>query len=67
MKPDHQLNNINEITDSEREDALIKYRIIQPFLQNVKTLAIICEEQRLSRRTISRWVANYRKYGFIGL
>lgn len=67
MEPNHQLNNANEITDNEREEVLIKYRIIQPFLQNVKTLATICEEQQLPRRTISRWVANYRKYGFIGL
>ena len=34
MEPDHQLNNVNEITDNEREAALIKYHIIQPFLQN---------------------------------
>lgn len=67
MEPDHQLNNVNEITDNEREAALAKYHIIQPFLQNVKTIAAICEAQQLSRRTISRWIANYREYGFAGL
>ena len=67
MEPDHQLNNVNEITDNEREAALIKYHIIQPFLQNAKTIATICEAQQLSRRTISRWIANYREHGFIGL
>ena len=67
MELDHQLNSINDITDNEREGALRKYHIIQPFLENVKTIAIICKEQQLSRRTISRWVANYRKHGFIGL
>ncbi|MBX9865300.1 MAG: helix-turn-helix domain-containing protein [Burkholderiales bacterium] len=67
MEPNHQLNNVSDISDDEREEALIKYRIIQPFLQNIKTITIICEEQQLSRRTISRWIANYRKDGFIGL
>lgn len=67
MEPNHQLNNVSDISDDEREEALIKYRIIQPFLQNIKTITIICEEQQLSRRTISRWIANYRKDGSIGL
>lgn len=67
MEPDHQLINSDNITDNEQKEALIKYRIIQPFLQNIKTLSTICKEQNLSRRTISRWVANYRGYGFIGL
>jgi len=53
MEPNHRSNSTNGITDNEREEALIKYRIIQPFLQKVKTLAAICEGHKSPRRTIS--------------
>ena len=33
MEQDHQLNNLNDITGNERDEALWKHNIIQPFLQ----------------------------------
>lgn len=59
--------NNNILTDKERDNALHKYYIIQPFLQKSKKLSTICEEQKLSLRTLKRWVSNYYKKGLLGL
>ena len=63
-----------EKLDSEREEALRRYRIIAPLLeeglaesekQSIRRL--ICGREGLSARTLRRYVAAWRKGGFDAL
>lgn len=63
----HQASGTRELSEKERDVALSKYYIIQPFLQNSKKLAAISNEHNLSIRTLKRWVTNYYKKGLLGL
>jgi putative transposase len=68
MQKDYsKLPILNELSTEQRNIALNKYYIIQPFLQKTKALTTICKESKLSLRTVSSWVKHYRQNGFIGL
>ena len=60
--------------DQKREEGLRRYRIIAPLLE--KGLAecekrpirrLIRDQERISERTLRRWVATFKRQGFDGL
>ena len=52
---------------SSSKTALEKFRIIRPFLEDGVSLASIASEQRISERTLRRWIDRYRETGLDGL
>lgn len=54
-------------SESERMHALERFSVIRPFLQDGVPLAQIAREQTIPRRTLSRWVKQYRERGLVGL
>ncbi len=55
---------LSQYSDEERQEALRKYRLIEPFLQKEKSLNVLHKEHQLPLRTARRWVAHYRQHGF---
>lgn len=58
---------LTELSEAEREQALARFRILQPFLEGQTTLTAIAEAQGVQLRTLQRWVARYRADGLVGL
>lgn len=58
---------LSELTETQREAALIKYRLIEPFLNKEMTLNQLCQDKKLSLKTTSTWVSHYRQFGLAGL
>lgn len=56
-----------EDTKSEREEALERFHVIRPFLEDDVPLAKIARERTIPVRTLSRWVRKYRDTGIQGL
>jgi len=56
-----------ELSESEREQALTHYRILQPYLDGRLSLAAISRGQKVTLRTLQRWVARYQEEGLAGL
>ena len=40
-----------------------RFRVLQPHLEQNKSLRIVAEEAGLAFRTVQRWVAQYRTFG----
>ena len=55
------------LSDAEREEALARYRILQPFLADEATLTEVAAELDVTERTAWRWVTRYREAGLAGL
>jgi putative transposase len=56
-----------EDTKNEREEALERFHVIRPFLEDSVPLAQIARERTIPIRTLSRWVKKYRDTGIQGL
>lgn len=59
--------SLNELSDTERAQALARFQIVQPFLEGQTLLTAIAQEQAVTLRTLQRWVSRYRKQGLAGL
>ena len=56
-----------ELSEGERDQALTRFRILQPFLDGQTSLTAIAQQQALTLRTLQRWVVRYRSDGLVGL
>lgn len=64
---DANLPQETEAHESERPQALERFFVIRPFLEDGVPLAQIAREQTIPLRTLSRWVKRYREAGLAGL
>lgn len=60
-------NELGALTETQLNQALDKYKLLEPFLNGEKTLQHVCKENQLALRTASTWVALYREFGLSGL
>nr|WP_257644696.1 DDE-type integrase/transposase/recombinase [Listeria monocytogenes] len=51
----------------QRQMAMEKYRLIEPYINREKNLKTIAEESGVSKRTLHYWVSKYQQFGLIGL
>lgn len=56
-----------QFTDDERDIAIQKYKIIEPYLNDEQTLKLVAENKSISIRTLGLWVKKYREQGLLGL
>ncbi|MGM0209143.1 hypothetical protein IGI96_003667 [Enterococcus sp. DIV0421] len=54
-------------SDHQREEALKKYTIIEPYLKKQQGIKEISLENEIPIRTLYRWVDNFEKNGLVGL
>lgn len=55
------------LSAKEQEIAQRRYRLLRPFLEQGVTLSRLAEEEKVSIRTLARWVDGYRSRGLFGL
>ncbi len=58
---------LTALSDSEREQALNRFRILQPYLEGQQALTTIAQEQAVALRTLQRWLSRYQEDGLVGL
>lgn len=56
-----------EASENERTQALERFYVIRPFLEDGVPLVQIAKERTIPRRTLTRWVKQYRETGLDGL
>lgn len=64
---DAKLPQETGVPESERTQALERFSLIRPFLEDGVPLVQIAREQTIPLRTLSRWVKRYREVGLVGL
>ncbi|WP_339052467.1 helix-turn-helix domain-containing protein [Candidatus Lariskella endosymbiont of Epinotia ramella] len=60
-------NNLSKYSETQRNEALRRYKLIESFLCKKEALAVICSRHKLALRTARRWIADYKKQGLEGL
>ena len=58
---------LTELDEQERDEALGRYKIIQPYLEGQSTLKATAQAHDIPYRTAQRWVHNYRQSSLVGL
>lgn len=58
---------LSELTAKQRADAMEKYALLQPHLENNFPLAAIARNAAIPIRTVQRWLARYLAAGLLGL
>jgi putative transposase len=54
------------MSDVERELALERYKLLEPHWQNGRELRFVSKGSDVSFRTLQRWVAGYKREGWLG-
>lgn len=64
---DAKLSQNVQSAEDEYMAALERFSVIRPFLEDGVPLACIARERKMARRTLTRWVQQYRTRGLTGL
>ncbi len=68
MNPADQVRrSLSELTDRQREEAMGRFAILRPFLEEGVLLARSAAEAAVPIRTARRWLARYQMDGLVGL
>lgn len=60
-------HTLTQLTESERNEALRRYRLLRPALEGDVPASHVAEQAAISERTARRWVQDYKRYGLAGL
>ncbi|MGM7692522.1 DDE-type integrase/transposase/recombinase [Staphylococcus saprophyticus] len=60
-------NNLADYTHYQRQEAMRKYKIIEPYIKKQQSVQVISNNKQISQRTIYSWVKSYNNQGLIGL
>jgi len=55
------------MSEAVRNVAMARYRMIQPYLEQKRSLAMVADDADVCVRTAQRWVSQYRKLGLVAL
>lgn len=58
---------LTSFSEQQRIDAMKKYKIIEPYLNKQETIKEIAIKNKVSTRTLYRWVQKYEHDGLVGL
>ena len=61
------VRELTELSEAAREQALLRYRLIEAHLARGVELRSAVEQSGVSFRTLQRWAALYRKHGLASL
>ncbi len=61
------LNSLSGLSEAERDQALKRYDLIRPFLDERVPLTYVARDHGLALRTARRWVDCFRRHGLAGL
>lgn len=57
------MQELSGVSEAARNLAMARFRMIQPYLEERRSLQLVAAEANLSFRTAQRWVSQYRKRG----
>jgi putative transposase len=57
------MQELSGVTEAGRELAMSRFRLIEPYLEERRSLQLVAADANLSFRTVQRWVSQYRKLG----
>lgn len=58
---------LTHLCEAQRNQALQRFRVIEPHLNKHISLSTLAQQQNLTLRTLQRWVKAYREVGLSGL
>ena len=61
------MDELASLQESAREMAFERFRIIQPHLEQDRSLSLIAMTTNIPYRTIHRWLTRYRRFGLAAL
>src|ERR1035438_2349078 len=61
------MQELSGVSEAARDLAMSRFRQIQPYLEQRRSLQLVAAEAKLSFRTVQRWVSQYRKLGLVAL
>ena len=59
--------NLTELTDAQRAEAMTRFAVLRPHVEDEVPLSVCAREQGVPLRTAQRWLARYRAAGLVGL
>jgi putative transposase len=57
------MQELSGVSEAARDLAMSRFRLIQPYLEERRSLQLVAADANLSFRTAQRWVSQYRKHG----
>lgn len=67
MSMQNEHSPLTAYSEEKRQAAMVKYKIIAPYLIGDKTLTDITKETGISKRTLQYWIRDYKQLGLKGL
>jgi putative transposase len=61
------MQELSGMSEAARNVAMARYRVIQPYLEQKRSLAMVADDADVCFRTAQRWVSQYRKLGLVAL
>jgi Helix-turn-helix domain len=61
------MRQLAPVAESDRKIALDRYRLLQPHLEDGRTLSVVASEAGVAYSTAQRWVSLYRRFGLSAL
>jgi putative transposase len=61
------MQELSGMSEAARNVAMARYRVIQPYLEQKRPLAMVADDADVCFRTAQRWVSLYRKLGLVAL
>jgi putative transposase len=58
---------LSGMSEAARDAAMARYRVIQPYLEQNRSLVMVADDADVCFRTAQRWVSQYRKFGLVAL
>ncbi len=63
VQMENKLFPLTAYLEKQRRFAVLKYKIIEPYLKKKKTLIAITAETGITKRTLQYWIENYEQLG----
>jgi putative transposase len=57
------MQELSGVSEAARDLAMARFRLIQPYLEERRSLQLVAADASLSFRTAQRWVSQHRKLG----
>jgi len=57
------VQELSGVSEAARDRAMARFRLIQPYLEERRSLQSVADDAKLPFRTAQRWVSQYRKLG----
>jgi putative transposase len=61
------MQELTEVSEAVRDLAMSRFRLIQPYLEQKRSLQLVDSDAKICFRTAQRWVSQYRKRGLVAL